>query len=96
MFHYCAFFNSFFFALIISGRTSGGSCNGGDDLKAYEFINKYGISDDTCAPFLGLNWARGFEVAAMTDVEDVRSHQCYICMWNGVCTFVKRYIAFTL
>jgi hypothetical protein len=71
-------------------RTTGGSCTGGDSLKAYEFINKYGISDDTCAPFLGLNWARGFEVAGMTDVEEVRAHQCYLCMWSGTCTFVQR------
>lgn len=71
-------------------RTSGGSCNGGDHLKAYDFAHKFGLADDTCAPFLGLNWARGFEVAAMTEVDDVRAHQCYICNWNGVCSFVKR------
>lgn len=72
-------------------RTTGGSCNGGDQLKAYEFIHKYGISDDTCAPFLGQQWARGFEVAAMTDVDEVRAHQCFLCMWDGTCTFVRRY-----
>jgi hypothetical protein len=63
---------------------------GGDSNKAYEFIHKYGISDDTCAPFLGVSWARGFTVADMVDVEDVRSHQCYVCTWAGTCTFVKR------
>mgnify|MGYP005991034599 CR=1 FL=1 len=59
-------------------------------MKAYDFAHKFGLADDTCAPFLGLNWARGFEVAAMTEVDDVRAHQCYICNWNGVCSFVKR------
>jgi hypothetical protein len=57
----------------------GGSCNGGSDLKAYQFMYRYGITDDTCAPlFMGLNWLRGFTVAAMTDVEDVRKHQCCV------------------
>lgn len=72
-------------------RISGGSCNGGSDLKAYQFIHKYGIADDTCAPFVGLNWLRGFTVAAMTDIDDVRKHQCYLCTWQGSCTFVPRY-----
>lgn len=76
--------------LNFNARISGGSCNGGSNLKAYEFIHKYGISDDSCAPFVGLNWLRGFEVASMTDVEDVRSHQCFICTWSGTCSFVPR------
>ncbi len=71
-------------------RVSGGSCNGGDAYKAYEFIYNYKISDDTCAPFQGLNWVHGFEVAAMTEVDDVQSHQCYLCNWEGTCTFAPR------
>jgi cathepsin X len=70
-------------------RTSGGSCNGGSDYVAYRFMHKYGLVDDTCAPFQGLNWLHGFEVAAMTEVEDVRNHQCYICTWSGICTYVS-------
>lgn len=70
-------------------RTAGGTCNGGSDFAAYRFMHKYGIVDDTCAPFLGVNWARGFEVSAMTDVDEVRNHQCYICTWSGTCTFVS-------
>ena len=53
-------------------------------------MHQYGISDDTCAPFVGLNWLRGFSVAAMTDVDDVQSHQCYLCDWGGKCDFVKK------
>jgi hypothetical protein len=74
-------------------KISGGSCNGGSDLKAYQFIHRYGITDDTCAPFMGLNWLRGFTVAAMTDVDDVRKHQCYLCTWQGSCTFVPRFLS---
>eukprot|EP01035_Chromulina_nebulosa_P017945 gene17945-23570_t len=72
-----------FVVVVGLNQTSGGSCNGGDDLRAYEFISVYGISDDTCAPFVGLNWLRGFEVASKTDVDDVRDHMCYICTWGG-------------
>lgn len=71
-------------------RTSGGSCNGGDHVQAYSFIHKYGISDDTCSPFVGLNWLRGFEVAAMTDVEEVQDHMCYNCNWNGACEYLPK------
>lgn len=49
-----------------------------------------GIADDTCAPFVGLNWLHGFDVAAKTDVEDVRSKQCYVCTWGGNCGFIPR------
>jgi cathepsin X len=76
--------------LNFNSRVSGGSCNGGDPLKAYDFIHSYGISDDTCSPYAGLNWLRGFEVAAMTSVEDVQGHQCYTCNWNGVCEYVPK------
>lgn len=74
---------------------SGGSCNGGDPFKAYDFMNKYGITDDTCAPFQGLNWVHGFEVAAMKDVEDVQNHQCFYCQWGGSCTFLHKYVCFS-
>jgi cathepsin X len=75
--------------LNFNSKNSGGSCNGGDSLKAYEFIYTYGISDDTCAPFVGLNWLHGFHVAAMTEVEDVQNNQCYMCNWDGTCGFLK-------
>lgn len=71
-------------------RITGGGCTGGDSIKAYEFIHHYGISDDTCAPFLGVDYARGFEVSDMYKAEDVQGHQCYLCMWSGECTFVPR------
>ena len=36
-----------------------GSCGGGSDILAYEFISKYGITDITCSPYMGevfTNW----------------------------------------
>jgi cathepsin X len=35
---------------------TGGSCMGGNDLDAYKFVSRFGITDDTCAPFLGMNY----------------------------------------
>lgn len=70
-------------------KITGGGCTGGDSKKAYQFINKYGIADDTCAPFIGLDYIHGFEVADMVSVSDVQNHQCYLCSWNGVCSFAK-------
>jgi len=69
---------------------TGGSCNGGDALKGYHFIYKYGITDDTCTPYKGLNWEHGFEIADMTSVDDVSSHMCYSCDWNGACGFLSK------
>jgi cathepsin X len=75
--------------LNFNSKTSGGSCNGGDHVKAYEFIHKYGISDETCGAKIGLDHIHSFEVASMTDVEDVRRHQCFECEWTGPCGFVS-------
>jgi len=72
-----------------NAKITGGSCNGGDDVKSYEFMYKYGIVDDTCGPFIGLNWLHGFDVAGKEDVKEVQNHQCFICNWNGVCDFLK-------
>lgn len=72
------------------GKITGGGCEGGDSSKANEFIYKYGITDDTCAPFLGVDYPHGFEIAGMVAVEKVQNHMCYICDWNGECGFVPR------
>ena len=57
-------------------------------MKAYDFVLRYGIGDDTCQPFVGLNWLHGFSVAGMVEPDKVRSHQCFQCGWDGVCDFV--------
>ncbi len=69
-------------------KISGGTCNGGDPVKGYHFIHKYGITDDTCTPYKGLNWVHGFEVADMVEKHDVSTHQCYSCDWKGSCGFL--------
>lgn len=46
-------------------------------MKAYDFVLRYGIGDDTCQPFVGLNWLHGFSVAGMVEPDKVRSHQCF-------------------
>ncbi len=73
-------------------RLTGGTCEGGDHIKAYEFIYQYGISDDNCMPYAGLNWRHGFHVAGLSEVEDVRDHQCHTCSWDGNCGFIPRYV----
>eukprot|EP01104_Vermistella_antarctica_P015888 TRINITY_DN5310_c0_g1_i1.p1 TRINITY_DN5310_c0_g1~~TRINITY_DN5310_c0_g1_i1.p1 ORF type:complete len:246 (+),score=20.36 TRINITY_DN5310_c0_g1_i1:30-767(+) len=40
-----------------------GGCTGGDDLLAYEFIAEYGITDETCYPYAGVDYAYASEKA---------------------------------
>lgn len=75
-----------------NARITGGTCEGGDHLKANDFMYKYGISDDTCMPYAGVNWKHGFKVAGMVDVDEVQAHQCHTCSWNSECGFVPRYV----
>ena len=78
----------YIFEFYLNDDWLGGGCNGGDSLKAYEFVYNYGIVDDTCAPFTAVQWERGFVVAKMNTVEDVQNHMCYTCTWDGACMFV--------
>jgi hypothetical protein len=71
-------------------RTTGGTCEGGDHIKAYDFIHKYGISDDNCMPYAGVNWRHGFHVAALTEVDDVQDAMCHTCSWDGNCAFIPK------
>lgn len=69
---------------------SGGSCFGGDDLKAAEFIHRYGISDDTCAPFQGTDFGWGFDCCDGDDKTKahVRAHMCHYCDWSDSCRWL--------
>ena len=62
--------------LNFNSRTTGGSCEGGDHVKAYEFMHTYGISDDTCAAKIGLDRLHSFHVAAMTGMCTVLLQNC--------------------
>ena len=75
-----------------NARITGGTCEGGDHLKANDFIYQYGISDDTCMPYAGVNWKHGFKVADMVEVVDVQGHQCHTCSWDSECGFVPRLV----
>lgn len=47
--------------LNFNANTSGGDCYNGDHLRALQFVFEYGIVDDSCAPFIGLQlqvWKR--------------------------------------
>lgn len=70
-------------------EVTGGSCLGGDTSDAYKFVHKYGVTDDTCAPFLGMNYAWGFEHAHANSVDDVLTHLCQACAWDGGCDWLK-------
>lgn len=68
---------------------SGGSCMGGAALDAYNFTHVYGVTDDTCAPFLGMNYGWGFTYAlGGANVSDARAHMCHVCRWGGNCEWV--------
>jgi cathepsin X len=67
---------------------TGGTCDGGDADKAYEFINKYGITDDTCTPYFGMDNEYGFEISDNSRAEDVSAHQCWSCTWATQCFFL--------
>ena len=59
-----------------------GSCKGGSDLLAYEFIHKNGITDITCSPYQGVDdfyWAE-LPCGQM---------MCRTCDVTGTCKFIN-------
>eukprot|EP00747_Dinoflagellata_sp_TGD_P113091 gnl/TRDRNA2_/TRDRNA2_171632_c1_seq1.p1 gnl/TRDRNA2_/TRDRNA2_171632_c1~~gnl/TRDRNA2_/TRDRNA2_171632_c1_seq1.p1 ORF type:complete len:553 (+),score=34.82 gnl/TRDRNA2_/TRDRNA2_171632_c1_seq1:30-1661(+) len=71
-------------------KYTGGSCQGGDHYTAAHFFYKYGATDDTCAPFLGVDLAWGIECCgrdAPTERDFVTQHLCRTCDWNGTCAW---------
>jgi cathepsin X len=75
--------------LNFDGDLTGGSCLGGDSLRAYKFAYKYGITDDTCAPFLGMNYGWGFDHAEGDNSTDVMKHLCQVGAWDGERVWLK-------
>ncbi|KAJ1421891.1 hypothetical protein B484DRAFT_399328 [Ochromonadaceae sp. CCMP2298] len=69
-------------------KLTGGSCEGGDSLKAYDFVYKFKVTDDTCTPYLGLDAEHGFEVRDLTKAEDIQAHMCYSCDWEDRCEYL--------
>jgi cathepsin X len=75
--------------LNFKAHATGGDCDGGDHVQAYAFAHRYGLADDTCAAKVGLDRIHSYYVSALTDVEDVRAHECFECEWTGPCGFVN-------
>ena len=60
-----------------------GSCEGGSDILAYDFIYNNGITDSTCSPYMGVvftNWAEGTKCT---------ERMCRQCDTFGNCNFVN-------
>jgi len=55
-----------------------GSCNGGSWEETHEFIAKHGLTDDTCAPYIAVNYAYSSE-------QDCTETMCRHCDIYGTC-----------
>lgn len=69
--------------LLNAGPVKGfGSCAGGNDALAYQFIHDYGITDETCMPYKGVDFSTWGELP----LEDT---MCWLCNLNGTCGFAN-------
>jgi len=59
-----------------------GGCDGGSAVAAHEFINKYGITDETCAPYMAVDYEFNSEL-------DCTLTMCRSCDRFGVCSYVN-------
>ena len=60
-----------------------GSCNGGSDVEAYKFIHQYGITDETCMPY------KGVDSSIWGEIESVPERMCYQCDRFGACNWTN-------
>lgn len=60
-----------------------GSCDGGSDLLAYQFIHKYGITDITCSPYNGEVYTNWGELPC-------QQRMCRVCNRFGECGFTDK------
>lgn len=69
--------------LLNAGPVKGfGSCAGGNDAQAYQFIHDYGITDETCMPYKGVDFSTWGELP-------LQDTMCWQCNRNGTCGFVN-------
>ncbi|XP_065829193.1 cathepsin Z-like [Oscarella lobularis] len=69
-----------------------GSCEGGDHVKAYEYIHQNGITDETCTPSMGvsqLNWGEVDCKQRMCRTCDFKTGNCYFI--NGTVYSISEY-----
>lgn len=60
-----------------------GTCNGGDQHLAYEFIRMHGISDESCAPY------QGVDISTWGEDQPISARMCRTCTWDGTCRFTS-------
>jgi cathepsin X len=51
-------------------------------------MHKFGISDDTCTPYFGMDSEYGFQVDNLKTVADISGHMCFSCTWDNQCAFL--------
>ena len=68
--------------LLDLGGEKVGTCNGGSDIAAYEFIHQYGITDVTCSPYMGVDAYYWGEISTSRMM-------CRACGTDGTCSFVN-------
>jgi len=59
-----------------------GGCDGGSAEAAHEFIHKYGITDETCAPYMAVDYEYNSESPCIDTM-------CRACDRFGVCSYVN-------
>lgn len=83
-------------------KLTGGDCSGGDALGGFKFVHRFGITDDTCATFLGADFGDNPMGETAPDggstvnpkkqakeTEFVRTRMCHFCDWNGNCDWLN-------
>jgi cathepsin X len=60
-----------------------GSCNGGNDVLAYQFIHENGITDETCMPY------EGVDISAWGEFSQPIEQMCRMCGRFGNCSFAE-------
>jgi cathepsin X len=63
-------------------------CNGGDANEAYEYINAYSISDETCSVYQAKGWTNGLNCT--------QEIKCKNCAPNGGCWAQSNYPIYTV
>ena len=67
----------------LDSNTEIGSCEGGSDILAYQFIYQYGITDITCSPYMGVAFTNWGESTPCYE------RMCRDCDIYGNCQFVN-------
>ena len=64
--------------VLLSCDQKDGGCHGGSQMRAYEWISKNGITDTTCAPYLGLSWREGLTCTDQSICKECNRETCWV------------------